>query len=43
MDKPISAAAIVDRLDAEYQASVANLRGGILAWARDVDPALATY
>ena len=23
--------------------SVANLTGGILAWARDLDPALATY
>jgi rhodanese-related sulfurtransferase len=23
--------------------SVANLTGGILAWARDVDPTLATY
>jgi len=30
-------------LDAQGFPSVANLTGGILAWRRDVDPALATY
>lgn len=30
-------------LDAQGFPSVANLTGGILAWQRDVDPALATY
>jgi rhodanese-related sulfurtransferase len=30
-------------LEAQGYASVANLTGGVLAWARDVDPALATY
>jgi AMP nucleosidase len=43
MDKPISAAAIVDRLDAEYQASVANLRGDLrdfIATGKRPDPAM---
>jgi rhodanese-related sulfurtransferase len=30
-------------LEAQGYPSVANLSGGILAWARDVDPTLATY
>jgi rhodanese-related sulfurtransferase len=30
-------------LEAQGYPSVANLSGGILAWQRDVDPALATY
>ncbi len=30
-------------LEAQGYPSVANLTGGILAWQRDVDPALATY
>jgi rhodanese-related sulfurtransferase len=30
-------------LEAQGYPSVANLTGGILAWRRDVDPALATY
>jgi len=30
-------------LVAQGYPSVANLTGGILAWRRDVDPALATY
>ncbi|MBS0395702.1 MAG: sulfurtransferase [Proteobacteria bacterium] len=30
-------------LEAQGYPSVANLSGGILAWARDVDPSLATY
>jgi len=30
-------------LAAQGYPSVANLSGGILAWRRDVDPALATY
>ncbi len=30
-------------LEAQGYPSVANLAGGILAWRRDVDPALATY
>ena len=30
-------------LDAQGFPSVANMTGGILAWQRDVDPALATY
>jgi rhodanese-related sulfurtransferase len=30
-------------LEAQGYRSVANLTGGILAWRRDVDPALATY
>jgi rhodanese-related sulfurtransferase len=30
-------------LEAQGYRSVANLSGGILAWRRDVDPALATY
>ena len=30
-------------LEGQGYTSVANLSGGILAWARDVDPALATY
>ena len=34
---------VVHFLEAQGYPSAANLRGGILAWARDVDPALATY
>lgn len=30
-------------LEAQGYASVANLTGGVLAWAREVDPSLATY
>jgi rhodanese-related sulfurtransferase len=30
-------------LEEQGYPSVANLTGGILAWARDVDPTLATY
>ena len=30
-------------LESQGYPSVANLTGGILAWRRDVDPALATY
>jgi len=30
-------------LEAQGYPSVTNLSGGILAWRRDVDPALATY
>jgi rhodanese-related sulfurtransferase len=30
-------------LEEQGYRSVANLTGGILAWARDVDPTLATY
>ena len=35
--------AIARFLEAQGYASVANLTGGVLAWARDVDPTLATY
>jgi len=35
--------AVARFLEARGFRSVANLSGGILAWARDVDPSLATY
>ena len=35
--------AVARFLEARGFRSVANLTGGILAWARDLDPALATY
>jgi rhodanese-related sulfurtransferase len=35
--------AVARALEAHGYARVANLSGGILAWARDVDPGLATY
>ncbi len=35
--------AVARYLEAQGFRSVANLTGGILAWQRDVDPALATY
>ena len=35
--------AVARFLEARGFRSVANLSGGILAWARDLDPSLATY
>jgi rhodanese-related sulfurtransferase len=35
--------AVARLLEAQGYGDVANLTGGILAWARDIDPTLATY
>ena len=35
--------AVARLLEAQGYPQVANLTGGILAWARDIDPTLATY